>query len=83
MISPTKGDFMHPATQRFIEVLRADVVKWEDAAKRVDDLLPHLHPAEVEGWKATATGYRENAAEYKSLIEQATENDRRGKLEGQ
>jgi len=29
---------MHPATERFIEVLTLDVDKWEDAAKRVDFL---------------------------------------------
>jgi hypothetical protein len=66
---------MHPATKRFIEVLTLDVKKWEDAARRVDELLPHLHPSEVEGWKETANGYRKNAAEYKALIEQAKERD--------
>jgi hypothetical protein len=66
---------VHPATQRFIEVLTVDVEKWEGAAKRVDELLPHLHPSEVEGWKETAARYRENAAEYKALIEQAKERE--------
>jgi hypothetical protein len=28
------------------KVLNVDVVKWEVAAKRVDDLLPHLHPTD-------------------------------------
>jgi hypothetical protein len=45
---------IHPATKRFIDVLTLDVDKWEDAAKRVDELLPHLHPSEVEGWMETA-----------------------------
>jgi hypothetical protein len=66
---------MHPATMRFIEVLTVDVDKWEEAAKRVDELLPHLHPSQVEGWKDTAKRYRENAAQYRVLIEQAKEQD--------
>jgi hypothetical protein len=67
--------YMHPATKRFIEVLTEDVVKWEKAAVSVEELLPHLHPSQVEEWKARAAGYRENAAEYKALIAQAKERD--------
>jgi hypothetical protein len=66
---------MHPATKRFIEVLTEDVVKWEKAALSVEELLPHLHPSQVEEWKGRAARYRENAAEYKTLIEQAKERD--------
>ena len=67
---------MHPATKRFIEVLTEDVNKWEKAASDVEAMLRNLPQPDREHWQATAKGYRENAAEYKALIEQAKERDR-------
>ncbi len=66
---------MHPVTTRFIEVLTIDVARWEDAAKQIDELLPHLRAPDAAIWAAAARGYRENAAEYQALIEQARRDE--------
>jgi hypothetical protein len=66
---------MHPATKRFIEVLTEDVNKWETAASDVDAMMPHLPDPDREHWKELAKEYRARAKRYKSMIEQAKEDE--------
>lgn len=65
---------MHPATQRFIDVLTEDVDRWEKAAADVEAMLSHIPEPDREHWRETAKGYRAWAARYKSMIRQAKED---------
>jgi hypothetical protein len=69
--------YLHPTTERFIEVLTQDVNKWEKAASDVDTVLPHLPETDRKHWKELANEYRAGAKRYKSIIERAKEDDGR------
>ena len=66
---------MHPAVNRFVEVLTEDVKKWEKAANDVEAMLPNIPEPDREGWQETAKRYRGNAAQYKSIIQQYLEDN--------
>ncbi len=66
---------MHPAVERFVEVMTEDVKKWEKAAADVDVLVKHMPEPDKEHWKQTAAGYRKNAEYYKSIIKQYLEDN--------
>jgi hypothetical protein len=66
---------LHPATNRFIEVLTEDVDKWEKAASDIDAMLPHLPETDRKHWKELAKEYRARANRYVSMIEHAQEDD--------
>jgi hypothetical protein len=52
-----RGIYLHPATERFIEVLTEDVNKWEKAASDVDTMLPHLPETDRKHWKEVAKDF--------------------------
>jgi CTP synthase (UTP-ammonia lyase) len=61
---------MNPLQKRIMDVLTADVNKWEKAAEDVETMIPKMPEPDREHWIATATVYRSHATEYKSIVEQ-------------
>jgi hypothetical protein len=66
---------LHPATNRFIQVLTEDVDKWEKAASNIDAMLAHLPETDRKHWKELAKEYRARANRYVSMIQHAKEDD--------
>jgi hypothetical protein len=61
---------MHPAAQRFIEVLSEDVAAWENAATSCEYVVQYLSdPKARKEWEGMAKEYRARAESYKSMIE--------------
>lgn len=58
---------------RFIDLLKQDVAKWEEAAKAVDELLSHVPEPDRLRWKEHAANYRQNAKAMRELLGQITD----------
>ncbi|PYY14997.1 MAG: hypothetical protein DMG60_18880 [Acidobacteria bacterium] len=55
---------------KFIDFLKQDVAKWQEAATAVDELLSHLPEADQKIWSGRAAYYRNNAKLMRDLVEQ-------------
>ena len=59
---------------KFIDLLKQDVAKWEEAASAVDELLPRMPDIDRMQWSGRAAQYERNAKAMRELVEQITEN---------
>lgn len=55
---------------KFIELLKQDVAKWEEAAKAVEELIPKMPQVDQVDWSERAKSYRVNGREMRSLLEE-------------
>ena len=54
---------------KFVELLKQDVAKWEEAAKAIEELIPKVPQADQADWSERAKRYKANGCEMRSLIE--------------
>ena len=59
---------------KFIDLLKQDVAKWEEAAKAVDELLPHMPEVDRKTWSRRAAHYKENAKAMRELVGRITKS---------
>ena len=55
---------------KFIELLKQDVAKWEEAAKAVEELIPKMSQVDRADWSERAKSYRVNGREMRNLLEE-------------
>jgi hypothetical protein len=53
----------------FVEQLKQDVAKWEEAAKAIEELIPKMPQTDQADWSERAKRYKANGREIRSLIE--------------
>ena len=56
--------------QRFIAAVKQDIAKWQEAAKAIEELLPHLAVADRPMWQARAEHYVRNAESMRTLLDE-------------
>jgi hypothetical protein len=59
---------------KFIDLLKQDVAKREEAASAVNELLPRMPETDRTQWSGRAAQYERNAKAMRELVEQITEN---------
>jgi cell division septum initiation protein DivIVA len=57
--------------EQLIELLKQDIEQFETAAKRIEELLPHLGAELQEHWKLTAKARHSIATELRMLLQKA------------
>ena len=53
----------------FVEQLKQDVAKWEEAAKAIEELIPKMPQTDQADWNERAKRYKANGREIRNLIE--------------
>jgi len=57
---------------KFIELLKLDVAKWEEAAGAIDELISKIPESYRVDWSERAKRFRMNARDIRSLIEEVS-----------
>ena len=55
---------------KFIELMKQDVVEWQEAAKAVEELIAQMSEKDRKMWVGRAAHYRSHAKAMRELIEQ-------------
>jgi hypothetical protein len=56
----------------FIELLKLDVAKWEEAARAIGELIPKAPESDRSEWSEMAKRFRMNARDMRCLIEEVS-----------
>ena len=58
---------------KFIELLKQDVAKWEEAAKAIEELIPNMPQVDQAVWSERARRYRANGRDMRNLAHELSE----------
>jgi hypothetical protein len=57
---------------KFVELLKLDVAKWEEAARAIGELIPKMPESDRAEWSEMAKRFKMNARDMRSLIEEVS-----------
>ncbi len=61
---------------KFVELLKLDVAKWEEAARAIGGMIPKIPESDRGEWSEMVKRFRMNAYDMRSLIEEVSKTTR-------